>query len=116
MIRQDAERRGRRGELIAAWWLRLHGWRILASRVRLKMGEVDLVARRGRTLAFVEVKTRRHARDLESAIDHHRLKRVAAAAVRLIPEYGRDDDDTRIDVILIAPWCKPRHLTNVWSG
>ncbi len=116
MNRYDAERRGRRGEVIAAWWLRLRGWRILAWRVRLRVGEVDLVARRGKTLAFVEVKTRRRARDLDDAIDHHRLKRVAAAASRLVADYGRPDDDTRIDVILIAPWRWPRHLTNVWSG
>ena len=54
--RQRAERSGRRGERIAAWWLRLKGWRILAMRARTPVGEVDLVARRGHMLAFVEVK------------------------------------------------------------
>ena len=53
-----AERRGHRGERLAAWWLRLHGWRIVGQRLRVSVGEVDLVARRGRTVVFVEVKWR----------------------------------------------------------
>ena len=56
--RQAAEKRGRGAETLACWYLRLHGWRILARRARVPGGEVDIVARRGRTLAFVEVKAR----------------------------------------------------------
>ena len=80
MSREQAERRGRRSEALAAWYLRLKGWRILARRVKTPRGEVDLVARRGRMVAFVEVKWRRTAAELDIAIDHHRLRRVAAAA------------------------------------
>ena len=58
MNRQAAERRGRGAETLACWCLRLHGWHILARRARVHGGEVDLIARRGRTLAFVEVKAR----------------------------------------------------------
>ena len=58
MKRRRAERGGRRAETIAAWWLRLKGWTILARRVRTPVGEVDLVARRGRVTAFIEVKAR----------------------------------------------------------
>ena len=57
--RQAAEARGRDGERRAAWWLWLRGWRILDQRVRTPAGEVDIVARRGNLVAFVEVKTRR---------------------------------------------------------
>jgi len=56
--RVAAEQRGRGAERIAAWWLRLRGWRILAQRARVPGGEVDLIARRGRIVAFVEVKAR----------------------------------------------------------
>jgi putative endonuclease len=115
MKRQEAERRGRLGEGVAAWWLRLHGWRILGSRMKTKLGEVDIVARRGRMIAFVEVKTRRSARELDTAIDAYRLRRVAVAARLLAPRYQRPHDDIRIDVILLAPWNWPRHLTNVWT-
>ena len=56
--RRVAEAAGRRGERLAGWWLRLKGWDILDRRVRTAAGEVDLVARRGTLVAFVEVKTR----------------------------------------------------------
>ena len=58
MNREAAEKRGRGAETLACWWLRLHGWRILARRARVPGGEVDIVARRRRTLAFVVVKAR----------------------------------------------------------
>lgn len=115
MRRQQAEARGRRAEWVAAWWLRLHGWRIVAQRLRIPAGEVDLVARRGRTLAFVEVKWRAKAADLDNAIDGWRLRRVAAAAKSLAPRYARAGDDQRIDVLLLAPGRWPRHVVNVWQ-
>ena len=72
-----AERRGRRGEGLAALWLQLHGWRVLARRIKAGVGEVDLVVRRGRLVAFVEVKWRRTVAELDLAIDERRLARVA---------------------------------------
>ncbi len=116
MNRRAAEIRGRRAESIAAWWLRFHGWRIVGQRVRNPRGEVDLIARRGRTLAFVEVKARVKDADLATAIDAYRLRRVAAAAESLIEQYGKGADNIRIDVILVAPRRLPRHLVNVWHG
>lgn len=114
MNRHAAEQRGHWGENRAALWLRLHGWRIVARRQRVRVGEVDIIARRGRVVAFIEVKTRAIAADLDTAIDRHRLKRVAAATHVLAPRYTTPRDTIRIDVILIAPRCWPRHLVNVW--
>jgi putative endonuclease len=113
MNRQDAEARGRWGERRAAWWLRLHGWRILGQRMKVKVGEVDLIARRGRMVAFVEVKTRATAQELEHAVDAYRMRRVAAAATWLAPRYLRKGDDMRIDLLLIAPRAWPVHMVNV---
>jgi putative endonuclease len=115
MSRAAAEARGRRAERRAAWWLRLHGWRILGQRLRVAAGEVDLVARRGRTIAFVEVKWRDRAEELDHAIDENRLRRVAAAAQMLLPRVARADDARRIDVMLLAPGRLPRHLVHVWQ-
>jgi len=114
--RRLAETAGRRGERLAGWWLRLKGWRILDRRVRTPAGEVDLVARRGNLVAFVEVKTRATAAELDWAIDQRRLARVAAAAELLMPRYAGPGDDIRVDVLLLAPGTRPRHLENAWIG
>ncbi len=116
MNRRRAEKRGRGAETIAAWWLRLHGWRILARRARVPGGEVDLVARRGATLAFIEVKARSTAEAAAFALDRYRLRRVAVAAERLAPRYMRAGDDVRIDAMFIVPGRLPRHLPDVWQG
>lgn len=114
--RQEAERGGRRAERLAAWWLRLKGWRILAMRARTPVGEVDLVARRGRVLAFVEVKARATDEAAGLALDAWRLRRVARAAEALTPRYARPGDDIRIDALFIVPGRLPRHMVNVWEG
>jgi putative endonuclease len=116
MNRQAAEQRGRGAETSACWYLRLHGWRILARRARAPGGEVDIIARRGRTLAFIEVKARATEDAAALALDEFRLRRVAVAAERLAPRYMRHGDDLRIDAIMIVPHRWPRHLVNVWHG
>lgn len=116
MKRQQAEKRGRGAETLACWYLRLKGWRILARRARVPGGEVDIVARRGRMLAFVEVKARATEDATAMALDDWRLRRVVAAAERLAPRYRRDGDDMRIDALFIVPGRWPRHLANIWQG
>ncbi len=115
MKRQRAEQRGREGEELAADWLAGQGWEILANRVRTRVGEIDLIARRDGLVAFVEVKYRRLATDLDHAIDLHRLSRVAAAVEAVGHEYASGGEDWRIDVILLAPGTSPRHITNAWQ-
>lgn len=74
------------------------------------------MARRGRTVAFVEVKWRGGGQALDLAIDSHRLRRVAAAAEAIAPRFTRAGDDQRIDVLLLAPGRLPRHIVNAWMG
>lgn len=111
-----AERRGRQAERICAWWLRLKGWSIVDRRVRTAAGEIDIIARRGGMVAFVEVKARADEAGLDLAIDERRLARVAAAAESVVHIYCAPGDDMRIDVMLLAPGRPPRHLANVWHG
>ena len=84
--------------------------------MRTPAGEVDLIARRGTLVAFVEVKARATAAELDFAIDERRLARVAAAAEYLAPRYVQPGDDMRVDVLLIAPGTRPRHIENAWIG
>jgi putative endonuclease len=116
MNRQQAEKRGRGAETLACWYLRLRGWHILARRARVAGGEVDIVARRRRTLAFIEVKARASEDSAAMSLDKYRLRRVATAAERLAPRYLRPGDDMRIDALFIVPGRWPRHLTDVWQG
>jgi putative endonuclease len=67
-------------------------------------------------VAFVVVKLRKTAAELDYAIDERRLARVAAAAEVLMPRYAGPGDDIRVDVILIAPGVRPRHIENAWIG
>jgi putative endonuclease len=117
--KRRAARDGQRGEWLAALYLMAKGWRIVARQQRIGhgrgVGEVDIVARRGHVLAFVEVKWRRKAQALDEAIDERRLHRVARVAEALAPRLARPADAVRIDVILLAPWHWPRHITHVWQ-
>ena len=114
--RQRAEQRGHWGERRAAWWLRLHGWRILAQRVRVPAGEIDLIAKRGALVIFVEVKTRATVAELDLVIDAQTLRRVVAAVDAVGHIYAPGGEGRRIDAILIAPGRLPRHMVNVWDG
>ena len=116
MNREAAEKRGRGAETLACWYLRLLGWRILARRARVPGGEVDIIARRGRTLAFVEVKARATAEAAAMSLDAWRLRRVVVAAERLAPRYLKPGDDLRIDAVFVVPGRLPRHLPNIWHG
>ena len=113
--RERAEQRGREGEAEAAMFLAAQGWRILAERVKTKVGEIDLIARKGALVAFIEVKWRARGADLDYAIDEYRLRRVAAAAEAIAHDYAGPADDLRIDVILLAPGRKPTHIENAYQ-
>ncbi|WP_120717814.1 YraN family protein [Tsuneonella amylolytica] len=115
MKRQRAEREGRKGELAAELFLRAKGWSIVDRRRKTPVGEIDLVARRAGTVAFIEVKWRRKADDLDFAIDEYRLRRVAAAAEAVAHEYAREGEDLRVDVVLLAPGRLPHHIVNAWQ-
>ncbi len=113
--RRRAFGRGRRGERIAAWWLRLKGYRILAQGFRVPVGEIDLIARRGRTIALVEVKARTDLETAYAAIgarQRQRIERAAASFLQRHPALARCD--IRFDVVLLVPGRRPRHLTDAW--
>ena len=115
MKRQLAEASGRAAEDEAARWLSAKGWTVLAKRVKTRAGEIDLIMQEGETLVFVEVKYRRRAADLDTAIDEYRLARVAAAAESVAADYADGPTDLRIDVVLLAPGAEPRHIENAWQ-
>lgn len=84
--------------------------------MRTPAGEIDLIAKRGRIVAFVEVKARATMDEAERSLDEYRLRRVADAARSLVHDYAKDGEDVRIDAMFVAPGRLPRHLENVWQG
>ena len=78
--KRQAWRFGRYAETFAAWHLRLRGYRILASGFRTAMGEIDIMARRGNTLAMIEVKARGNLAQAAEALDRRQQQRITRAA------------------------------------
>jgi putative endonuclease len=111
--RRRNDRRGRRAETIAAWWLRLKGYHILAQRVRSGRGEIDIIARHRDTLVFVEVKARATLDSAIIALHPAALRRIKAASRVLAPAFGRGCTTTRIDAVLVQPWRLPVHMIAV---
>ena len=112
--RQKAERLGHIAELRAVWRLRLAGYSILARRYKTRLGEIDIVARRGATLAFVEVKARPELSVAVDALGSHQFGRVARAASLFLACHPRHAVcSVRFDAVLVSRlW--PRHLPDVW--
>jgi putative endonuclease len=116
--RRRAERAGRRAETLAALFLRLKLYRIVAMRYKTPVGEIDIVARRGRMLVLVEVKQRAgspmaHAQALE-AVNTARIIAAAGWFQSAHPNY--QGFDFRFDVISVAPGRWPYHLVNAFSA
>ncbi len=114
VARRRAEKSGRRSEWIAAQWLRLNGFSILASREKTPGGEIDLVARRGKLIAFVEVKARAKTDTALMAVTAKARRRISAAAAMYIARHrGLADCEVRYDIIAVAGW-RIRHIANAW--
>ncbi len=108
-------RLGHWAETFCAWHLRLRGYRVLARRYRSPVGEIDIVARRGDVVAFIEVKARRDrttAAESVTARQRRRVRRAAEAYLGAQPAlsglYGR------FDVMLVTPWAMPEHVIDAW--
>lgn len=99
---------GADGERLAAQWYEEHGYEILDRNWRRREGEVDLIVRLGKTVAFCEVKTRttdRFGSGAESVLEakQRRIRRLAARWLsELTPASGRARVDVRFDVVSIT--------------
>lgn len=113
--RRTAERAGLRAEVLAAWFLRLKGYRIVARRYRCPVGEIDLVARHRGVLVFVEVKSRRSEAEYGMAMAAVNERRISRAASHYLAQKRLNlDTAMRFDVIFLAPGKWPRHLVNAF--
>ncbi|PWK70758.1 YraN family protein [Aminobacter sp. AP02] len=115
--RQKAQRLGHRGEWLAALALMLKGFRIVARRYKTKLGEIDLIARRGDLVLIVEVKARKTLVEAMEAVAHGSERRIEGAADLWLarqPDYGRLS--VRFDMVAVLPWRWPVHVENAFYG
>lgn len=92
----------------------LHGWQILGFRLKSRAGEIDILARRGKVLAVVEVKRRATLEAAMAAIgaeQHARLLTAGRAVLRGRPSLA--GHQLRIDMVALAPGRFPRHLSAI---
>lgn len=109
------ERKGRRAEWLAALSLMLRGYRIAALRYKTRAGEIDIVARKGDLIAFVEVKARRDLASGVDAVSYSAQRRIRDAGGTFISE---QPDSARLswrfDIVVVSPWRWPVHLKDAF--
>lgn len=108
---------GNEGEQAACDYLIARGWQILARNVRRGRGEIDIIARRKKTTAFIEVKRRSSVcfGQPAEAVNLEKQRRIAQAAALYMQENGLDDARLRFDVIEILPG-QIRHIPEAFDA
>jgi putative endonuclease len=115
--REDAEKRGRRAEFVALWYLRLKGYKLLARRFKSHLGEVDLIMRKGTTTAFIEVKARKTTDQAILSVTTWQSRRISAASSSWVK---RDPVAAagicRFDIVAVPSHWWPTHIENAFYG
>ena len=112
---REAFHRGHGAERRAAWWLRLKGYRVLALNWRSVAGEIDLIARRGAILAFIEVKQRVDADTATLSLAPQQRRRLARAAGLFVAQRPELADLTlRFDLMAFGRMGRPVHVKDAW--
>lgn len=113
--KRRAERRGHVAEYLAALFLLLRGYRIVAIRHKTRLGEIDIIARKGDLAVFIEVKARASEQGAVDAVSHATQKRIRDASDLWL---ARQPDFTslsqRYDIIAILPGRWPRHFPDAF--
>lgn len=108
------EIKGYFGEFFAIAFLVLKGYRIVSHRYKTRLGEIDIVATKGNTITFIEVKARNDYDKCFIAITSKQLRRVQNASVIFLENHRQFSEyNLRYDVILVANWNFPLHIKNV---
>ncbi len=112
--RKQAERKGRRAEWVAVVFLTLSGYSVVARRFKVKSGEIDIIAKRGSLIAFIEVKARSSLEEAITAVTPRNRRRIEAAGRSFISRYPRFSECAlRYDICAAAPW-RFRWWKNAW--
>jgi putative endonuclease len=114
--KKQAYQSGILSEALSAWVLRAKGYRILERRYRTPSGEIDLIARHGDTLVFVEVKFRKTLDAAAFAIEPRQQVRINKAAQSYLTRNRLPANvHLRFDAMLVSPWAPLKHIKNAWQ-
>ena len=102
-------------EYCAAIFMIAKGYLILEHRYKTPWGEIDLIARRGKTLVFIEVKRRKTLVQGMDAITPHQQRRIESAGKIYLASSKLKINSLRLDVIVVTPW-RVHHLTDAWRA
>jgi putative endonuclease len=110
----STEYKGIFGESVASLLLIIKGYGILAHRYKTSCGEIDIIARKGNIVAFVEVKSRKSLRKCYEAIQNKQVRRIIRASEIFLRKNPRlHSNFIRYDAILVPDWSFPRHIKNI---
>lgn len=116
-VRRRAYRRGLVAETLAAWSLRLKGFRVLDHRARTPFGEIDLIAARGNLVVFVEVKQRRDRQTAIHSLRPHQQARITRAAHSWLAHHPTPAAcNYRFDMIVVQPYLWPMHIADAFPA
>ncbi len=115
--RLKAYKKGARLERLAALYLTLKGYKIMAMRYKTPMGEIDIIAKRGNVLVFAEVKGRAQIGAAIESVHERNRARIEQAARHFTARHPQlAGHDMRFDILVFAPPFSFRHLDNAWQG
>ncbi len=112
---------GQGAEWLCMLFLTLKGYRILARRFKCKSGEIDLIARKGKIICFMEVKARKKQHDALYALSNRQKQRIIRAAEWYLArnihhkDAAQDDYYYRFDLMAVEPWRLPTHVKDAWQ-
>lgn len=112
--RKRAEKAGRRAEKLCELWLRLKGYRILTTRHKSPVGEIDIIAKRGNVIVAVEVKNRTDRETALHAITPRQQNRITRALEAYAGKIGHAGD-LRLDLMIVRNRGWIEHLKNAWQ-
>jgi putative endonuclease len=115
--RQAAHAHGHRAEAIALWYLRFKGYRLVATRFKAQVGEIDLIMRRGKLLIFIEVKARAKVDEGIVAVTPTQSRRISSAAAIFTARYDMTGIAfQRFDIVAVPSYLWPTHIKNAFDG
>ncbi|MCP5080643.1 MAG: YraN family protein [Alphaproteobacteria bacterium] len=107
---------GVQAEKLAALYLRAKGYRILSTRYRVGVGEIDIVARSGDTIVFIEVKRRQNLAEALHSLQPRQQARIIRAAEHWLAENELPlNTDCRFDMMVFSAYLVPHHIKNAFA-